>query len=152
MSRDSSTNLRLDDDESVEYPGEMSWAMAMLQWKTVIILGIYGILLKKIGTEYTVTNRRVYRRYGILSKDTSVARHDVITDVRVSQSLIARLVGSGMVKFNTAGADSYEITFGGVTSPESVRSKFRELKRSTNDRSAFKTSRGPRGMENPAQC
>lgn len=46
-------------------------------------------------TEYAVTNRRIYSRRGIISRNTTDASLEKLTDVSVKQGVWGRLVGYG---------------------------------------------------------
>ncbi|XRO75584.1 PH domain-containing protein [Methanocaldococcus sp. 28A] len=124
-------------------PGENVLWYSRICWKSLIgwlILGaltilIYGLalifigiaLLKRYYTEYAITNKRVYCRYGILSRKTVESTLDKITNTSISQGILGRLLNYGDLRINTAGSTPYEIVFEGVSNPKYVQSKIRSV-------------------------
>jgi membrane protein YdbS with pleckstrin-like domain len=83
--------------------------------KTIVIfLGLIGLVVGIIGfaisfllwktEEYIITNERIIRIEGIISKNETATSLDKINDVETNQSLLGRLFGYGNVKIQT-GSD-----------------------------------------------
>ena len=80
-------------------------------------------LLKRMGTTYTVTSRRLRIRQGILKKDTRETRLQRVQNVNTHQSIVDRLLRVGKVDFDTAGTDDYEFAFLGIADPHGIAAK-----------------------------
>jgi len=96
----------------------------------IFVLGIIlliAAILKRFGSEYAITNKRVYCRYGLISRRTSEAVFDKITDSSLSQGVLGRLLNYGTLRINTAGANKFEIIFKGIVDPKYIQSKIRSV-------------------------
>lgn len=96
----------------------------------IFILGAVFILipiLLRYSSEYTITNKRVYSRYGLISRKTSETTFDKITDMSLSQGIFGRLLNYGDLRINTAGSMFYEIVFKGVDDPKHIHTKVRSI-------------------------
>ncbi len=82
----------------------------------VVVVG----LVLRISTTYTITDRRLHIRRGVLSRVTRDTRLERVQNVNTKQSLIDRLLRVGTVEFDTAGTDDAEFAFIGVSSPRTV--------------------------------
>src|SRR3954470_2132162 len=80
-------------------------------------------LVKRLGTTYTVTSRRLRIRQGILKKDTRETRLQRVQNVNTHQSVVDRLLRVGKVDFDTAGSDDYEFAFVGIADPHGIAQK-----------------------------
>ena len=78
---------------------------------------------------YTITNRRVICRRGIIAKDTAEVDIKDIRGVNVSQSIYQRIVGIGDVIIGTSAFSGAEVSFTGVKNPSEVKEKILSLKR-----------------------
>jgi uncharacterized membrane protein YdbT with pleckstrin-like domain len=83
-----------------------------------IVLGVG--LLKRIGTQYKISDRRLWIRRGILSRSVQETRIDRVQNVNTRQGAFERLLGIGVVDFDTAAGDDYEFAFRGVADPEGI--------------------------------
>lgn len=73
-------------------------------------------------TEYIVTIRRVYSKYGLVSRKTVEAKLEWITYVIVKQGFFARLFNVGDVILATPSGPIMSVVFKGVSDPMYVRS------------------------------
>jgi uncharacterized membrane protein YdbT with pleckstrin-like domain len=80
-------------------------------------------LIKRISTTYTITNRRLHIKRGIISREIQETRLERVQNVNHSQSVFQRLVRVGTVDFDTAAGDDYEFRFAGVANPAAVVAK-----------------------------
>lgn len=80
-------------------------------------------LIKRIGTTYTVTSRRLRIKRGILRKDTRETRLQRVQNVNTHQSIMDRVLRVGKVEFDTAGSDDYEFAFVGIADPHGIAGK-----------------------------
>jgi uncharacterized membrane protein YdbT with pleckstrin-like domain len=91
-------------------------AVAFVAFDAIITIG----LLKRLGTTYKVSNRRLWIRRGILSRAVQETRLDRVQNVNTHQSLLERVLGIGTVDFDTAAGDDYDFAFRGVADPERI--------------------------------
>ncbi len=81
---------------------------------------LYG-LLKRISTTYTITDRRLNIKRGIISREIQETRLERVQNVNSSQTVYQRFMHIGDVDFDTAGSGSeYGFVFAGVASPADV--------------------------------
>ena len=76
--------------------------------------------LKRIGTHYVITERRLHIRHGILAKRTQETRLDRVQNVNTHQSVLERLLQVGTVDFDTAGTEDADFRFAGIAEPGDV--------------------------------
>ena len=85
----------------------------------LLIVLVWGYL-KRFATRYTITNRRIHIRRGILSRNIEETRLDRVQDVRVSQGLGQRILGVGTVDFGTSAESGAGFRFEGVGDPDGI--------------------------------
>ena len=85
----------------------------------LVIVLIWGYL-KRLATRYTITNRRLHIRRGILSRHIEETRLDRVQDVKVHQGIGQRVLGIGTVDFDTSAESGAGFRFQGIASPEQV--------------------------------
>jgi uncharacterized membrane protein YdbT with pleckstrin-like domain len=90
---------------------------------TLILLAIVLVTgwIKRIETRYTVTDRRLIIRHGILTRKEQSAHIDRVQNVNTAQTVLERMLRVGTVDFDTAGTDDYEFKFAGVEDPRGLR-------------------------------
>lgn len=77
--------------------------------------------LKRVSTRYTITNRRLHIKHGIVSRDVQETKIERVQDVNYSQSILQRVLQIGDVDFDTAAHDpDGDFVFAGVADPEDV--------------------------------
>ncbi|HEX4107134.1 MAG TPA: PH domain-containing protein [Solirubrobacteraceae bacterium] len=87
----------------------------------VVFLLTLGIgYLRRMATLYTVTDRHLHIRQGILTRREQQTTIDRVQNVSTSQSLFERVLLIGTVDFDTAGTEQSEFQFVGVASPRQV--------------------------------
>ncbi len=90
----------------------------------VAVIGVAITLLagfiRRVTTSYTITNRRLHIRRGVVSREVQETRLERVQNVNYSQGLLQRILQIGDVDFDTAGGDDYGFTFAGVADPEQV--------------------------------
>ncbi len=87
---------------------------------------IISAILLHIGSEYVITNHRVYMRYGVIRRVVAEAKFDKVTDTRFEQNIWGRLLTYGAVMVNTAGTAWHEIFYSGVKNPEYLNNILRD--------------------------
>jgi uncharacterized membrane protein YdbT with pleckstrin-like domain len=99
---------------------------------TVILIAVVVVLawIKRLDSEYTVTNRRVVVRRGIANRNERSASIDRIQNVNTRQGLYGRILNFGDIEFDTAGSDlgDSDLALRGINDPHAMRDRFdREL-------------------------
>ena len=131
------TGLTLSADEEVLWYERRSWK-SLWGWFLLCILtiwlfglGIFFLVIAigvRYGSEYAITNKRAYSRYGLIGRAANDANFDKITDTSFSQGTIGRILNYGDVGVNTAGSIGYEIVFRGISDPKSAIIKVQNMK------------------------
>jgi uncharacterized membrane protein YdbT with pleckstrin-like domain len=75
---------------------------------------------KRGATRYTITNRRLHIKHGIVSREVQETRLERVQDVSYTQSVWQRLMQIGDVDFDTAATDPTSFVFAGVAEPGKV--------------------------------
>ena len=93
----------------------------------VAILAVIGVgltiligFIKRIATSYTITDRRLHIKRGIVSRTIQETRLERVQNVNYSQSVLQRVLQIGNVDFDTAASDDYNFIFSGVADPADV--------------------------------
>ena len=140
-------SLNLHPGERVLFEGHPSWrAILGFYLKGVLVAVILGVIakliwgdgtaflvilvvlaltvligfVKRVATTYTITDRRLNIKRGIVSKEVQETRLERVQNVNYNQSLYQRIMQIGDVDFDTAGTGDYDFTFAGVADPEEV--------------------------------
>jgi uncharacterized membrane protein YdbT with pleckstrin-like domain len=96
--------------------------------KSVLFLVILVVLamtiligfIKRVATTYTITNRRLNIKRGIISRETQETRLERVQNVNFSQTVYQRVMQIGDVDFDTAASGDYDFVFVGVAEPADV--------------------------------
>ena len=93
----------------------------------VTIVALVGVALtilvgfiKRVATSYTITNRRLHIKRGIVSRTIQETRLERVQNVNYQQSVLQRALQIGDVDFDTAAGDDYNFIFEGVGDPADV--------------------------------
>ncbi len=141
-------SLHLSSGEQVIFEGHPSWrAILGFYLKGILIAAIIGAIAKLLGTSsatvflivlvlialtvligfvkrvattYTITNRRLNIKRGIVSREIQETRLERVQNVNYRQSVYQRLMQIGDVDFDTAATDDYNFVFAGVADPGDV--------------------------------
>lgn len=141
-------SLNLSQDEQVIFQGHPSWrAILGFYLKGIAIAVIAGVIarlldaggatvflivaaiitltvligfVKRVATTYTITNRRLNIKRGIISREIQETRLERVQNVNYRQSVYQRLMQIGDVDFDTAATDDYNFVFTGVADPAEV--------------------------------
>jgi uncharacterized membrane protein YdbT with pleckstrin-like domain len=90
--------------------------VAVIGAGVVVVAG----LIKRISTSYTITNRRLHIKRGIIAREIQETRLERVQNVNYNQSLLQRILQVGDVDFDTAAGDDYNFVFAGVAQPDEV--------------------------------
>jgi uncharacterized membrane protein YdbT with pleckstrin-like domain len=86
----------------------------------VIALAVLIGFVKRVATTYTITDRRLNIKRGIVSREVQETRLERVQNVNYRQSVYQRIMQIGDVDFDTAATDDYNFVFVGVADPEDV--------------------------------
>jgi len=140
--------LNLSPGERVIFEGHPSWrAILGFYLKGIVVAALAGLVVKLLGEEggtvflvvlvaigltvligfvkrvattYTITDRRLNIKRGIVSREVQETRLERVQNVNYTQSVYQRLMQIGDVDFDTAATDDYNFVFAGVADPEDV--------------------------------
>lgn len=139
--------MDLQSGEKVIYEGHPSWRAILGYYLTGIAIGvavgfivklasstgtgvliaaaIIGItvlagLIKRIATVYTITDKRLNIKRGIVARKVQETRIQRVQNVNFGQSVYERIMQIGNVEFTTAGTEESNFVFQGVAQPEKV--------------------------------
>lgn len=93
---------------------------AFLVILVVIAITVLAGFVKRVATTYTITNRRLNIKRGIISREIQETRLERVQNVNYRQSVFQRLMQIGDVDFDTAATDDYNFVFYGVANPGDV--------------------------------
>ncbi len=77
-----------------------------------------------------ISNKRVIRRAGIITRRSSEVLHDHVRNVEIRQSFLQRLLNVGYIGISSSGQDGIEIEVFDIPNPDKVKSlidKYREM-------------------------
>lgn len=121
--------LSLDGDEEIVWAGgpdrrTLIPAFAIGVPLAIVLIGIVIIVseyLRVTNTHYVVTNRALYAKTGVLSRDVKRIEHEKVQDISYSQSALGAHFGYGSVEVSTAGGSGVEMAFKSVPDPKAVQ-------------------------------
>lgn len=86
----------------------------------IVAVTVLAGFVKRVATTYTITDRRLNIKRGIISREIKETRLERVQNVNYDQSIYQRIMQIGDVDFDTAGSGDYQFVFGGVSQPEQV--------------------------------
>ena len=121
--------LSLEPDEDIRWastPHKYSIVPALLIGipLSLVLIGIPLIAasyLQYTNTNYVVTNKGLYSKRGILSRDVQQIGFDKVQNISYSQSAIGSSLGYGSVDVSTAGGSGVELQFRSIPNPAAVQ-------------------------------
>jgi uncharacterized membrane protein YdbT with pleckstrin-like domain len=106
--------------------GDVDKGLVFVVVLAVIAVTIVAGFIKRVTTTYTITDRRLNIKRGIISREVQQTRLERVQNVNYNQTLFQRLVQVGDVDFDTAGSGDYDFSFDGVADPQEVVQKVDE--------------------------
>jgi uncharacterized membrane protein YdbT with pleckstrin-like domain len=97
-----------------------STGLGILVFAAIVAITILAGLVKRVATVYTITDRRLNIKRGIVARRVQETRLQRVQNVNYTQSVYERVMQIGNVDFDTAGTDDADFTFDGVAQPEEV--------------------------------
>jgi len=121
--------LSLEDGESIQWvstPHKYSIlpAFAIGIPLSIVLIGIPIVVasyLQYTNTNYVVTNRGLYSKRGVLSRDVQQIGFDKVQNISYSQSALGSYFGYGSVDVSTAGGSGIELQFRSIPNPAAVQ-------------------------------
>jgi uncharacterized membrane protein YdbT with pleckstrin-like domain len=86
----------------------------------LIALTVLVGFVKRVATTYTITDRRLNIKRGIVSREIQETRLERVQNVNYRQTVYQRVMRIGDVDFDTAASDDYNFVFVGVAEPGDV--------------------------------
>lgn len=87
----------------------------------VALVTVVWAFLETIRWRYTITDRRVFVRHGLVSVQEQTARLERVQDITLRQTLFDRLFGVGSLQIDTAGSSGGALEFKALIDPAHVR-------------------------------
>jgi uncharacterized membrane protein YdbT with pleckstrin-like domain len=97
-----------------------STSLAVLTFAVILAVTILVGFIKRVATVYTITDRRLNIKIGIVSRKVQETRLQRVQNVNYNQGVYERIMQIGDVEFTTAGTDESNFVFAGVAQPEQV--------------------------------
>ena len=97
-----------------------SWGEAIAVFAAILAVSLLIGLIRRVSTHYTVTDRRLHIRRGILSRTEQHTTIDRVQNVETRQTLFERVLRIGTVDFDTAASDDSVFAFVGIATPKQV--------------------------------
>ena len=99
---------------------DSSVSLGVLTFVVILAITILAGFIKRVATVYTITDRRLNIKVGIVSRNVQETRLQRVQNVNYSQGVYERVMQIGDVEFITAGTDESNFVFAGVAQPEAV--------------------------------
>lgn len=94
----------------------------------VPIISFIHTFYLRISNEYIFTEERVLIKNGWLATKIIGINYNRITDVKVTQGIVDRIIGIGSLLINTAGGEDYEVQLQHVKHPYDLKKDLHVLK------------------------
>ncbi len=111
---------------------------------SIVLIGLVIIASEYLcvtNTHYVVTNRALYEKTGVLSRDVKRIEHGKVQDISYSQSALGTHFGYGTVEVSTAGGSGVEMAFKSVPDPRAVQQHISDrIKRERGDSGTDRTT------------
>ena len=99
---------------------DSSTGLAILVFVVVLAITVLVGFIKRVATVYTITDRRLNIKVGIIARKVQETRLQRVQNVNYNQGVYERIMQIGDVEFTTAGTDESNFVFAGVAQPEEV--------------------------------
>lgn len=136
------------EDEKPLWHGRMSlqsnWFLILVGLITLVIgIGILLLIvvaLRMISSEYFITNRRIYVKYGLIGRRTRELKNEWVSNFAISHGLTGRIMNYGNILISTPGeAIGYNVMVG-VSGPMQVKSLTEDIIQKYKKAQEIKTS------------
>jgi uncharacterized membrane protein YdbT with pleckstrin-like domain len=99
---------------------DSSTGLGILTFAVILAVTILVGFIKRVATVYTITDRRLNIKVGIIARKVQETRLQRVQNVNYNQGVYERIMQIGDVEFTTAGTDESNFVFAGVAQPEEV--------------------------------
>ena len=99
---------------------DSSLSLGVLVFAVVLAITIVAGFVKRVATVYTITDRRLNIKVGIIARKVKETRLQRVQNVNYNQGVYERVMQVGDVEFTTAGTDESNFVFVGVAQPGQV--------------------------------
>ncbi|WP_459191292.1 PH domain-containing protein [Halosimplex sp. J119] len=108
------------------------WGVAVLVALSQIASAFWAYL--KVGnTDYVLTNRRIYRKAGVLSETVTSVGVDRVQNTTLRKDLTGNLFDYGTVSLSTAGSGGADLAITDLDDPETFRDRLQERVRAAEE-------------------
>ncbi|MGA9372840.1 MAG: PH domain-containing protein [Solirubrobacterales bacterium] len=97
-----------------------STGLALLVLAVLVAITVLAGFIKRVATVYTITDRRLNIKIGIVARKVQETRLQRVQNVNYNQGVYERIMQIGDVEFTTAGTEESNFIFAGVAQPEHV--------------------------------
>jgi uncharacterized membrane protein YdbT with pleckstrin-like domain len=97
-----------------------SVGLGIVTFAVVAAITVLAGFIKRVATVYTITDRRLNIKVGIIARKVQETRLQRVQNVNYGQGVYERAMQIGNVEFTTAGTDESNFVFAGVAQPEEV--------------------------------
>src|SRR5690625_6131326 len=80
-------------------------------WLLAALVVLAWVVFRRYCWKFTVNSARVFRHYGLISRNQQSVRIKDLRSIELDQSLFQRLFGTGNLPFYTSGSATAEVTF-----------------------------------------
>jgi uncharacterized membrane protein YdbT with pleckstrin-like domain len=94
--------------------------LGVLTFAVILAITIVAGFIKRVATVYTITDRRLNIKRGIIARKVQETRLQRVQNVNFNQGVYERIMQIGDVEFTTAGTEESNFVFAGVAQPEQV--------------------------------
>jgi uncharacterized membrane protein YdbT with pleckstrin-like domain len=94
--------------------------LGVVTFAVIAAIVVLAGFVKRVATVYTITDRRLNIKVGIISRKVQETRLQRVQNVNFNQGVYERLMQIGDVEFTTAGTEESNFVFAGVAQPEQV--------------------------------
>jgi uncharacterized membrane protein YdbT with pleckstrin-like domain len=99
---------------------DSSAGLGILTFAVIVAITVVAGFIKRVATVYTITDRRLNIKVGIVARKVQETRLQRVQNVNYNQGVYERVMQIGDVEFTTAGTDESNFVFAGVAQPEEV--------------------------------
>jgi uncharacterized membrane protein YdbT with pleckstrin-like domain len=99
---------------------DSSVGLGIVTFAVILAITVLVGFIKRVATVYTITDRRLNIKVGIIARKVQETRLQRVQNVNFDQGVYERVMQIGDVEFTTAGTDESNFVFSGVAQPEQV--------------------------------
>lgn len=119
----------------------IAWGVAILVVLSQVVSAA-GAYARTVNTYYVLTDKRVYRKEGVLSEHVSNVGVDRVQETTLSKDVTGNLFDYGTVAISTAGSGGTDLALTDLPDPETFRDHLQEQVRTASSDSADESSTG----------